>query len=61
VTNRWFTLLFVMVATDFGWFTRVVWDKCGHGWAYAMAFAGFGLLLGILRWWIQRARTKGDA
>lgn len=25
MSNRWFSLLFVVVATDLGWFTRIVW------------------------------------
>jgi hypothetical protein len=60
VSNRWFSLLFVWVAADLGWFTRVVWDKFGHGWAYAMAFVGFGVLLGVLRWWMRRLVQRAE-
>lgn len=54
MNDRTFSLLFVWITADLGWFTRVVWDRFGHGWAYAMAFVGFGALLGILRWWMRR-------
>jgi hypothetical protein len=54
MSNRWFSLLFVWVATDLGWFTRIVWVNYGHGWSYLMAFIGFGVLLGVLRWWMRR-------
>lgn len=59
-----FTLFFVWVATTFGWFTRIVWDRLGHGWAYGMAIAGFVLLVAALEWrtrrLVRRAEEHGE-
>lgn len=60
MSNRTFSLLFVWITLDFGWFTRIVWVKCGHGWSYLMAFVGFGVLLGVLRWWMWRLERRAD-